>query len=66
MGELGNVAGYKVKVQKLTLFLCMSNKLKTQTTFNTGTKLKCLGINLIEDVHVLYGENYGEINYVHK
>ena len=35
----------------------MSNKLKTQRTFNTGTKFKCLEINLIEDVCVLYREN---------
>ena len=28
----------------------MNNKLKTQTTFNIGIKLRGLGINLIEDV----------------
>ena len=64
MNEYGKVAGYKMNAQKSLAFLYTNNKLserkiKKTILFTFGSKrIKYLGINLTEEVKVLYSENY--------
>ena len=64
ISEFSKVAGYKVNIQKLMVFLYSNNELSERETrgeipFTVATrKRKSLGINLTKEVKDIYFENY--------
>ena len=64
INELGNVAGYKVNIQKPVASLYTNNERserEIQETFlltTTSKRIKYLGINLPKEIKSLYSKNY--------
>ena len=64
INEFGEVAGYKINIQKSVAFLYSNNELsereskKTVSVKITAKSIKYLGINLTKEVKGLYSENY--------
>ena len=64
INEFGEVAGYKINVQKSLTFLYINDEksereIKETLPFTTATKrIKYLGINLPKETEDLYAENY--------
>ena len=64
ISKFGNVAGYKINIQKSLAFLYTNNDksergIKESIPFTIATKIiKYLGINLPKDTKELYTENY--------
>ena len=61
--EFSKVAGYKINIHKLVVFLYTNNDLsekeiKKTIPFMTATKKKNPGINLTKGIKNLYSENY--------
>ena len=63
MSEFGEIAGYKINIQKLKAFLYTDNEIseteiRKKIPFVIATrKIKDLGINLTKEVKDLYSEN---------
>ena len=64
MSEFGEIAGYKINIQKLKAFLYTNNEIseteiRKKIPFVIATrKIKDLGINLTKEVKDLFSENY--------
>ena len=64
ISEFGQIAGYKVNIQKSKVFLYTNNEIsemepRNNISFTIATrKIKYLGINLTREVKDLYLENY--------
>ena len=62
--QFSNVAGYKINAQKSAAFLYTNNEteereIKASIPFTIAPKsIRCLGINLTEEVKDLYPKNY--------
>ena len=61
INKFGNVAGYKINIEKSVAFLYTNNKLserEIQETIPFAMTVRYLGINLRKEVKDLYSENY--------